>query len=166
MSFSTKRPSNTKTVKILAYCVLQVGIYEARAHQKWTQMWIWWNSYLRRPWCRSLLCCSCAAQSTKTTRKVVVLSGAEEYSRSTSAVRSIELLEKYWFCLGQRTTEEMILLPHSTRLLRKWLCCFGQITIREVVVLAGAQDYSRSSCSILCTRQTRKMFVLSRADDD
>ena len=34
MSFLIKRASNTKTVKILAYCVLQVGKYEARAHQK------------------------------------------------------------------------------------------------------------------------------------
>ena len=87
-----------------------------------------------------LFLCSCAAQSTKTTKEVVVLSGAEEYSRSTSAVRSNELLEKYWFCPEQRTTKEMVLLPHSTGLLRKWLCCFGQITIRVVVVLAGEQD--------------------------
>ena len=37
MLFSVKTASNAKTDEIFAYCVLQVGISEARAHQKWTQ---------------------------------------------------------------------------------------------------------------------------------
>ena len=42
MSFLTKRASNTKTVKILAYCVLQVGICWIQAAREWPQKWIWW----------------------------------------------------------------------------------------------------------------------------
>ena len=40
--FSYQMAPYAKTDTIFAYCVLQVGIYEARAAQKWPQKWIWW----------------------------------------------------------------------------------------------------------------------------
>ena len=129
MSFLIKRPSNTKTVKILAYCVLQVGTYEARARQKWPQMWIWWLLHFSHFWCpmgmfreylpETLPQRTESEREKKTTTEVVVLS-----------------------C--RRTTRKVVVLPGAHR------------TAREVVVLPGAQDYQRSSCAAESTRLVEK----------